>query len=111
MRNLLFCLAIGMFAGIVGCGESETPGPNPDVTPRTGETTTDVSIDFPHMTCGDCEDIVSEKLESIGATNIDADRTSNPPLATFRISADTDIDAELDKLAETTPELKDWDKH
>ena len=110
MRNLLLCLAIAMLAGVVGCNDSETPGPNPDVTPRTGETT-DVSIDVPHMTCGDCVAIVSERLESIGATNIDADRTSNPPLATFKISADVDVDAKLNALAETTPELEDWDKH
>ena len=111
MRNFITCLAITMFAGIIGCGDTPAPGPNPSTTPRTGETTTDVSIDVPHMTCGDCVTIVSEKLESIGATNIDADRTSNPPLATFKISADTDIEVELNKLAETTPELKDWDKH
>ena len=110
MRNLISCLAIALFACIVGCGDKPAPGPNPDVTPRTGETT-DVSIDVPHMTCGDCVTIVSERLESIGATNIDTDRTSNPPLATFKISADTDIDAELNKLAEDTDELKDWDRH
>ena len=111
MRNFITVLVIATFACIIGCNDSDTPGPNPSTTPRTGETTTDVSIDVPHMTCGDCVTIVSEKLESIGATNIDADRSSNPPLATFRISADTDIDAELNKLAETNPEFEDWDKH
>ena len=49
MRNLLFCLAIAMVAGFAGCDDSATPGPNPDVTPRTGETT-DVSLDLPNMT-------------------------------------------------------------
>ena len=50
MRTLLCCLAIALFACIVGCGDKPAPGPNPDVTPRTGETTTDVSLDLPNMT-------------------------------------------------------------
>ena len=110
IHNLLICSAIAVLAGIVGCGESTPAGPNPDVTPRTGETT-DVSIDVPNMTCGNCEKIVSERLKSIGATNVDADNSSNPPLATFKISSDVDVDAKLDELAKTTPELEDWDRH
>ena len=110
MRNLISCLAIALFACVIGCGDKPAPGPNPDVTPRTGETT-DVSIDVPHMTCGDCTTIVSNKLESIGATNIDADRASNPPTATFKVPAGMDINAKLDELAKTTREFEDWDRH
>ena len=110
MRNLLFCLAITLLAGVVGCNDSDTPGPNPDVTPSTGETT-DVSLDLPNMTCGDCVEIVQESLESIGATNFEGDRSTNPPLATFNIPTAIDLPKKLDELAETTPELKDWDKH
>ena len=43
--------------------------------------------------------------------NFEGDRSSNPPLATFKISTDVDLDEKLDELAKSTPELAEWEKH
>ena len=49
-------------------------------------------------------------LESIGATDIDATNSTNPPSASFKVPADVDIDAKLNELAETESKLKGWEK-
>ena len=37
MRTLLSCLAIALFAGIVGCGETTTPPPATPATTESGD--------------------------------------------------------------------------
>ena len=50
MRNLLSCLAIAMFAGILGCGEATTPtATDAQPTGATGDMMA-VSIYVPGMT-------------------------------------------------------------
>ena len=51
-----------------------------------------------------------KSLESIGAADIDADNSTNPPSVTFKVSADMDIDTKLNELAESTHELMEWEK-
>jgi len=62
------------------------------------------------MTWGSCVSAVSTSLASIGATDFEGDRSTNPPSATFKIPADVDIDAKLNELAETNSKLEGWEK-
>ena len=49
-------------------------------------------------------------LESIGATDIDATNSTNPPSASFKVPAGMDIDTKLNELAETNSKLEGWEK-
>ena len=49
-------------------------------------------------------------LESIGAADIDPDNSSNPPTVTFKVTADMDVDAKLNELAEFNSKLEGWEK-
>ena len=71
---------------------------------------TTVSLNVPKMTWGGCVLAVRKSLESIGAADINADNSTNPPSVTFKVSADMDIDAKLNELAESTHELMEWEK-
>ena len=99
-----------MFAGILGCGEATTPtATDAQPTGATGDMMA-VSINVPGMTWGGCVSAVRTSLEEIGATDIDASNSTNPPSASFKVSADMDIDAKLNELAETNSKFKDWEK-